>query len=137
MEVQKVNLLLGDLGNAVLECLEAMQGEVKGNRHLMFFGGNLAGLPGHVREQGCHLFKNMPGIYSGLFENAPGIYSGPPPGLSGEQQSDLHDGAGAQHQGPEQKQGGGAGSLDALVQGMTQLQAALSGQARRQRSCQS
>ena len=36
MEVQKVNLLLGDLGNAVLECLEAMQGEVKGNRHLMF-----------------------------------------------------------------------------------------------------
>ena len=29
------------------------------------FGGNLAGLPGHVREQGGRLFKNVPGIYSG------------------------------------------------------------------------
>ena len=89
------------------------------------FGGNLAGLPGHVREQGGHLFKNLPGIYSGPSENKPGIYSGPPPGLSGGQSGDPGAHGDAWRPGPEQRRGGGESPLEALVQGMTQLQAAM------------
>ena len=79
-------------------------------------GGNLPGLPGHGREQGGPFFDNMPGIYSGPL-NEPGIYySGPPPGLSGATGLDSSQGVG---------RSGNASQLDALVQGMTQLQAAM------------
>ncbi|CAE7274874.1 TY4B-J [Symbiodinium sp. CCMP2592] len=87
------------------------------------FGGNLAGLPGHSREQGGRVFSDKPGIYSGPYENVPGIYSGPPPGLSGEHQGVPGGGAPGDQPGPSV---GGAGNpLEALVQGMTQLQAAM------------
>ena len=82
-------------------------------------GGNLAGLPGHGREHGGRLFSNVSGIYSGPYNDKSGIYSGPPPGLSG-----VHGGEPAA-EGHGQQQGGAMDPLQALVQGMSQLQAAM------------
>ena len=88
-------------------------------------GGNLAGLPGHGREQGGRNLFDEPGIYSGPNDNAPGIYSGPPPGLSGERRGNAAAPGGSGQANREALSGANSNPLEALVQGMTQLQQAM------------